>query len=980
MISRPAYRTLALVLALAPSALAQRTISPIATLAPPSATSDPTVTLAAPIVIDRAALEDAAADPGMLMRLALPDAPGIDVSFVRFVRASADTYTAMGRSARGDTVFLAQRAGVVAADILTGDGFTYQIRTTPGGAAEIRRMNQAQFDPCGCNGGEDALELRPVPRELRSLVPAPGARPTTVRGGAACNEDGSVIDLLVAYTDAAAAAQGGTANMLAVIDLALMEGNQSLANSNVPTTIRLAGAVEVPKTWSTNSSASILGFMSEPDDGSLDELQGLRDQYHADLVSLIVASLDVCGRGYYAVWPGPTPVPELGFNVVGHACATAPTYALIHEVGHNVGLGHDRGDDPCDARVTSYAHGYVDPTDAFETILGVTGSGPRIPYLSNPSVDYNAMPTGIADDADNAAAFIVGAGIVAKFRSLDCNSNGICDADDILLGTSLDCDGNGVPDECDPDLNGNGLPDACDIANATSLDTNLDGIPDEAEPARIYVDPLATGTGLGGSWTDARSDLQTALSIAERSGGLVQEVWVVEGVYTPAPSPQRARRFQLVSGVAIYGGFAGGETDLSQRDWRAHPTILSGDLLGDDGPDFTNIDDNSTSVVSVSYTDNTASLDGFFIQGGNCNFTTASCYVTLFRGGAGIYSWSGDAVFRNCVIRDNTANNGAGIHIVVDGSPDFFGCDFIHNKAVGGPTNTSGGAAYLSCSDGTFCIFRNCRFLGNLSEGSSAGVTNICQDGPFENCLFAGNVCDDGRGGGMSNSGSCGSSPTCTNCTFVGNYASDGGAGMYTGIGHPTLANCLFWGNSYGTGWTYEWAAYASNQGPLGVTFINCSVQRWSGYYTDSPGTNDLNPMFVDADGPDDIYGTEDDDPTLMPGSPAIDSGDNDSAAGLLTDLAGHPRFADDPATLDSGSPVADAPYVDRGVYEVQAPPSACAGDLDGDGDTDVFDFAMLAANFSSSVTPGTNGDLDGSGAVDVFDFAILAADFSCTP
>ena len=60
------------------------------------------------------------------------------------------------------------------------------------------------------------------------------------------------------------------------------------------------------------------------------------------------------------------------------------------------------------------------------------------------------------------------------------------------------------------------------------------------------------------------------------------------------------------------------------------------------------------------------------------------------------------------------------------------------------------------------------------------------------------------------------------------------------------------------------------------------------------------------------------------------------------------------------------------------APPSNCAGDIDGDGNTNVFDFAILATFFGQSVTPGTNGDLDGNGIVNIFDFAIFAADFGC--
>lgn len=57
--------------------------------------------------------------------------------------------------------------------------------------------------------------------------------------------------------------------------------------------------------------------------------------------------------------------------------------------------------------------------------------------------------------------------------------------------------------------------------------------------------------------------------------------------------------------------------------------------------------------------------------------------------------------------------------------------------------------------------------------------------------------------------------------------------------------------------------------------------------------------------------------------------------------------------------------------------PVICYADIDGDGFTTVFDFAILAQNFGG--TGGfAEGDLDGDGAVTVFDFAILAAEFGC--
>lgn len=62
-------------------------------------------------------------------------------------------------------------------------------------------------------------------------------------------------------------------------------------------------------------------------------------------------------------------------------------------------------------------------------------------------------------------------------------------------------------------------------------------------------------------------------------------------------------------------------------------------------------------------------------------------------------------------------------------------------------------------------------------------------------------------------------------------------------------------------------------------------------------------------------------------------------------------------------------------------PPPGCVGDIDGDGFTDLNDFAILALNFGSG--PGAtsqDGDLNGDGFVDLDDFAILAVDFGCLP
>ena len=62
-------------------------------------------------------------------------------------------------------------------------------------------------------------------------------------------------------------------------------------------------------------------------------------------------------------------------------------------------------------------------------------------------------------------------------------------------------------------------------------------------------------------------------------------------------------------------------------------------------------------------------------------------------------------------------------------------------------------------------------------------------------------------------------------------------------------------------------------------------------------------------------------------------------------------------------------------------PPPGCVGDINDDGATDVFDFALFGPAFGSSTGDAAyllEADLDANGVIDVFDFALFGPDFGC--
>ena len=222
----------------------------------------------------------------------------------------------------------------------------------------------------------------------------------------------------------------------------------------------------------------------------------------------------------------------------------------------------------------------------------------------------------------------------------------------------------------------------------------------------------------------------------------------------------------------------------------------------------------------------------------------------------------------------------------------------------------------------------DCTFSGNGADHSGGGICNGGSSPTVTHCTFSGNTAGS-WGGGMYNYDQ--SSPTVTQCTFSGNTAPEGG-GMFNLRSSPTVTNCILWNDTPGE---------IHNADPNSVPTVTYSdVQGGTGQPWFGIGCLDADPLFVDADGPDDTFGTDDDNLRLAAGSPCIDAGDNAAVPlGLTTDLDGNPR-------ISHGT-------VDMGAYERQ--------DEDGDGVLNDDDNCPGTSNADQQ-------DTDGDGVGDACD------------
>lgn len=278
------------------------------------------------------------------------------------------------------TVSLVIRDGALIGTVNSGESL-FLIRPDRDGLHIVREVDPATYAP----------EIEPIEISRAEL-----ALPESFEG----SDDGSNIDILVAYTPTARDEAGGTTAIENLIDLAVVETNQSYANSGISQRLTLQDTQEVAYSESGFSWPTTLSRLAGTSDGYMDGVHALRDASCADAVVLIVGNTQYCGMAYLMSSVSSS-FAGSAFSLVSYTCATG-YYSFGHELGHNMGARHDWY---VDDSKTPYAHshGFVNAPDRWRTIMAYnsecSASGPncsRLQYWSNPLVSYGGDPMGVA--------------------------------------------------------------------------------------------------------------------------------------------------------------------------------------------------------------------------------------------------------------------------------------------------------------------------------------------------------------------------------------------------------------------------------------------------------------------------------------------------------------------------------------------------------------------------------------------------------
>ncbi|MEX2655997.1 MAG: M12 family metallo-peptidase, partial [Balneolales bacterium] len=248
------------------------------------------------------------------------------------------------------------------------------------------------------------------------------------------------LDLMIVYTENAKTWADGHSSLEEVVSEMMNKGQNTLENSMLDTELRIVHMHQTDFQEGDNSASDILRKLTaspshnpfgEEYDGYMENIHDLRDEYGADLVTMLADISDVGGLAW--LLNTPSGLPQFGFSLNRIQQVENSSLTFIHEIGHNAGNAHSRNQSGSPADVFGglfdYSTGWRftgDNDTSYATVMTYTeGKSSRIPYISNPDVPVHGVGTGSYTDqhapADNARSMRYARHIIANYRPTEIN-------------------------------------------------------------------------------------------------------------------------------------------------------------------------------------------------------------------------------------------------------------------------------------------------------------------------------------------------------------------------------------------------------------------------------------------------------------------------------------------------------------------------------------------------------------------------------
>ena len=298
--------------------------------------------------------------------------------------------------------------------IKTPQGKTFLIKQSGNNEQELIEIDESR--QLGCSGSLQADHLH-----------SENSRHSTwINQAEAGSQNNTTINLLIAYTPDALSTAGSSASMQALINNMVVNTNLAHSNSATGIVYAISGTHLLSESSSDNFFNDINNAVNHSS-GKWDELASLREQHCADQVVVIVGGTSnntICGIALLgATENNVTPSKNSMFSIVSANQVICNYLTFAHELSHNLGAQHDYNNSAQNAVFGSaYGHRFVGSSaNQYRTVMAYA-PGARIPYFSNPHVNYEGTATG-TQTANNAHTLTVNGAIVANFYSSEtCSS------------------------------------------------------------------------------------------------------------------------------------------------------------------------------------------------------------------------------------------------------------------------------------------------------------------------------------------------------------------------------------------------------------------------------------------------------------------------------------------------------------------------------------------------------------------------------